>query len=263
MSTQLTCEIVSVGNELLIGKVVNTNASWLAEKLTRLGVAVKRIMVVGDNLSEISLCVTEALSRKPSYVLTTGGLGPTYDDMTLEGLAMALRRMLVVHPEALEMVRRKYESMGESLTEARIKMAKMPEGAEPLPNAVGTAPAAKIVLGDTVIYALPGVPREMEAIFNESISKDVSKSSGFKVAEFSFRVIDVKESTLAPFISRVKELYPDVYIKSHPKSAEEKPWIEMYFSVFHRDEETAKKMVSEAATKLAGLIEEAHGRVVC
>lgn len=262
MGAQLTCEIISVGNELLIGKVVNTNASWLAERLTRLGVAVKRITVVGDSLSEIASCVTEALSRKPRYIITTGGLGPTYDDITLEGLARALGKPLILNPEALEMVRRKYEKMGEGLTEARLKMAKMPEGAEPLPNPVGTAPAAKVLLEETVIYALPGVPREMEAIFNETISRDVSRESGFRVAELSLRVTGVKESALAPLISKVKELCPSTYIKSHPKVSEERPLIEIYFNAFHRDEAEAKRIVSEAAEKLTRLIEEAYGKVV-
>ncbi|MCX8183121.1 MAG: nicotinamide mononucleotide deamidase-related protein [Crenarchaeota archaeon] len=262
MNTQLTCEIISVGNELLIGKVVNTNASWLAERLTRLGVAVKRITVVGDSLSEISSCVSEVLLRKPRYIITTGGLGPTYDDITLEGLARALGKPLILNKEALEMVRKKYEKMGEELTEARIKMAKMPEGAEPLPNPVGTAPAAKMVLGETVIYALPGVPREMEAIFNETISRDVSRESGFRVAELSLRVTNVKESALAPLIGRVKELYPNTYIKSHPKGSEGRPLIEIYFNAFHRDEAVANRLVQEAAEKLTRLIEDAYGNVV-
>ncbi len=262
MSIQLTCEIISVGNELLIGKVVNTNSSWLAEKLTRLGVVVKRITVVGDNLDEISSCIKEVLSRKPSFIIITGGLGPTYDDMTLEGLAMGLGKRMVLHHKALEMVKRKYEGMGESLTEARIKMARMPEGAEPLHNPVGTAPAAKISYETTVIYALPGVPREMEAIFNETISRDVSMKSGFRVTELSLRVTGVKESSLAPLISRVKELYPNTYIKSHPKVSEEKPLIEIYFNAFNRDEAVANRLVREAAEKLIRLIEEAYGKVV-
>ncbi|MEM2940443.1 MAG: nicotinamide mononucleotide deamidase-related protein [Thermoproteota archaeon] len=262
MGTQLTCEIISVGNELLIGKVVNTNSSWLAEKLTKLGVAVKRIMVIGDNLGEISSCIKEALARKPSLVITTGGLGPTYDDMTLEGLAIGLGRMLALNPKALEMVKRKYENMGESLTEARIKMAKMPEEAEPLHNPVGTAPAAKIFCESTVIYALPGVPREMEAIFNETISKEISLRSGFKIAESSFRVVGVMESALAPVISRIKEQYPEVYVKSHPKGTEEKPLIHVYLNVFHKDETVAKRIVSEAAEKLVSLVKESYGEVV-
>jgi len=262
LSAQLTCELISIGNELLMGKVVNTNASWLADRLTRLGVAVKRIIVVGDDLEEISSCVKEVLSRKPSFIITTGGLGPTYDDKTLEGLAMALDRELAVHPEALEMVRRKYESMGEGLTEARIKMARIPEGSEPLHNPVGTAPAVRISYGSTIIYALPGVPREMEAIFNENVSKEVSSSSGFKIAEHSIRIVGVMESALAPMISRVKEHYPGVYVKSHPKGSEEKPVIHVYFNAFNRDEVVAKKTVSEAVKEFVKLVEESYGKVV-
>ncbi|MEM1548403.1 MAG: nicotinamide mononucleotide deamidase-related protein [Thermoproteota archaeon] len=259
---QLTCEIVSVGNELLIGKVVNTNASWLADRLTKLGIIVKRIITIGDDLDEISSCIREALSRKPSLIITTGGLGPTYDDKTLEGLAMALGRKLTINPKALEMVKRKYESMGEKLTDARIKMAKMPESAIPLHNPVGTAPAAKISYDSTLIYALPGVPREMEAIFNETVSKEISLYSGFKIAEYSFRIVGVMESALAPIISRVKEQYPEAYVKSHPKGTEEKPIIHVYLNAFHRDGNIAKRIVSEAAEKLISLIEDSYGKVV-
>jgi molybdenum cofactor synthesis domain-containing protein len=245
-----------------MGKVVNTNASWLADKLTRLGVAVKRIIVVGDDLDEISSCVKEALSRKPSFIITTGGLGPTYDDKTLEGLATALGRKLAIHPEALEMVRRKYERIGEGLTEARIKMARIPEGSEPLHNPVGTAPAARISYGSTIIYALPGVPREMEAIFNETVSKEVLSLSGFKIAEYHVRIVGVMESALAPIISRVKEHYPEVYVKSHPKGLEEKPVIHVYFNTFNRDEAAAKKIVLEAVEEFVKLVEETYGKVV-
>ncbi|MEM3712925.1 MAG: nicotinamide mononucleotide deamidase-related protein [Thermoproteota archaeon] len=262
MSNQLTCEIISVGNELLIGKVVNTNASWLADRLTKLGIIIKRITTIGDDLNEISSCIKETLSRKPSFIITTGGLGPTYDDKTLEGLTIALERKLTLNPEALEMVRRKYEAMGESLTEARVKMARMPEDAIPLHNPIGTAPAAKISYESTVIYALPGVPREMEAIFNETISREISLSSGFKIAEHSFRIIGVMESALAPIISRVKEQYPEVYVKSHPKGTEKKPIIHVYLNTFHKDEDIAKEIVSEAAERLISLVEESYGKVV-
>lgn len=262
MNAQLACEIISIGNELLIGKVVNTNASWLAYRLTKLGVAVKRITVIGDDLDEISSCVREVLSRKPSLIITTGGLGPTYDDKTLEGLAIALGKKLAINPEALEMVRRKYESMGEDLTEARIKMARMPEGAEPLPNPIGTAPAVKVYYGSTTIYALPGVPREMEAIFEEKISKEISLFSGFKVAEHSLCIVGVMESALAPLISRVKEQYPEVYVKSHPKGTEGKPLIHVYLNAFNEDEAVAKKTVLEAAEKLTNLVKESYGNVV-
>src|SRR5512136_2345448 len=101
-------EIICVGNELLIGKTLNTNASWMAKRSTSLGVMVKRITVVGDDVEEIGVVVAEALKRKPQFVITTGGLGPTFDDKTLEGIAKALNRGLSVNAEALEMVKARY-----------------------------------------------------------------------------------------------------------------------------------------------------------
>ncbi|MEM2876373.1 MAG: molybdopterin-binding protein, partial [Candidatus Bathyarchaeia archaeon] len=86
----MSVELISVGNELLIGKIVNTNANWLAKRVTTLGLRVKRITTVGDDVNEIATVLQESLSRKPRFIVVTGGLGPTFDDMTLEGVAKAL-----------------------------------------------------------------------------------------------------------------------------------------------------------------------------
>lgn len=87
---------------MLIGKVVNTNAQWFAKRITTLGLGVDRITVVGDSLNEISTALKETIQRKPQFIITTGGLGPTFDDMTLEGIAKALGRTLKVNQKALE-----------------------------------------------------------------------------------------------------------------------------------------------------------------
>ena len=100
-------EIICIGNELLIGKTLNTNAQWIAKRATSLGMAVKRITVVGDDVDEIAGAVREALQRKPRFILTTGGLGPTFDDKTLEGIARALNRELKVDESALNMIKGK------------------------------------------------------------------------------------------------------------------------------------------------------------
>ena len=140
-------EIVCVGNELLIGKTLNTNAQWLAKRATTLGVIVHRITVVGDDVDEIASAMRESLRRKPRFIITTGGLGPTFDDKTLEGIAKGFRRKLEVNDEALQMVRGKYEALLREgriekveLTPARVKMATFPESTKPLHNSVGTAP---------------------------------------------------------------------------------------------------------------------------
>ena len=103
-------EIICVGNELLIGKIVNTNAHWLAKRATSLGMTVKRVTAVSDDVAEIATVVRESLKRKPKLIITTGGLGPTFDDRTLEGIAKALNRELEVNQKALGMVRKKYET---------------------------------------------------------------------------------------------------------------------------------------------------------
>ena len=142
-------EIICVGNELLIGKTLNTNAQWLGKEATNLGINVKRITVVQDIVEEIAKTVCEALARKPQFIITTGGLGPTFDDITLEGIAKALNRKLEVNPEALAMVKQKYEEnakkrnvpSGIEMTPPSVKMAKIPQKTKPIRNPIGTAPA--------------------------------------------------------------------------------------------------------------------------
>jgi nicotinamide-nucleotide amidase len=133
-------EIICVGNELLIGKTLNTNAQWIAEQATALGITVKRVTVVADDVNEIANAIRETLRRKPQFMVTTGGLGPTFDDKTLEGIAEALNRKLAVNPKALKMVREKYAAYARAkgtetveLTQARIKMATLPERADSQP----------------------------------------------------------------------------------------------------------------------------------
>ena len=169
-------EILSIGNELLMGKILNTNARWLARRCTSLGLEVRRITVVGDDEKEICSAVKEALSRRPRFIITTGGLGPTLDDKTIESIAKCLDLELKVDEEALSMVREAYKRLVEEgrldsseLTPQRVKMARMPEGARPLPNPVGTAPGMLLEVDGTTIISLPGVPAEMEAIFEESV----------------------------------------------------------------------------------------------
>ena len=102
-------EIICVGNELLIGKTLNTNAKWLAKRITTLGLTTRRITIVDDDIDEISSTIKEAIQRKPAFLITTGGLGPTFDDKTLEGLAKALERKIEINQEALKMVKEKQE----------------------------------------------------------------------------------------------------------------------------------------------------------
>jgi molybdenum cofactor synthesis domain-containing protein len=263
-------EIICVGNELLIGKTLNTNARWLARRATTAGFTVKRITVVEDDASEIANIIREALQRKPKFIITTGGLGPTFDDKTLEGIAKALNQKLEVNEKALEMVKEKYEAYVKAgkigkveLTPARVKMAKIPEKAKPIPNPVGTAPGVILEVNETVLIALPGVPSEMEAIFEDSVMPLLrEKAGGVAFYETSIHVDGIMESTLAPLIDETMRDNPAVYIKSHPKGEEKKPHIEIHFSTTAKDSKTAKDHIGKALIQLSELVKKEGGRIV-
>lgn len=250
-------EIISIGNELLIGKVTNTNASWLADRITRLGGKVRRIVVVADDLDEIASSIREAIARGAVSVITTGGLGPTYDDMTLSGIARCFGLEMEVNEEALNLIKSKYETKGWELTHARKKMAIFPCGGRPIPNPVGTAPAMKLEFKGVSIYALPGVPSEMEAIFDEYVAVEIKGKLGrmaFGEARLLFR--GIPESSLAPLLDEVRKNNTNVYVKSHPKGTEAgQSVIEVHFTCYSANEEDANRLVSKAASDLAALTE--------
>jgi len=262
-------DILCIGNELLIGKTLNTNAQWLAKQVTSLGLTTRRITVVGDNINGISCALQEAIQRSPNFLLTTGGLGPTFDDKTLEGIAKALGRRTEVNEEALNMVKAKYlsyarESRMEAaeLTPARVKMANLPEGATPLRNPVGTAPAVFIEHENVTIIALPGVPSEMKSIFDDSVAPVMKQAArGITFFEASIETAKVMESEMAPLIDNVMQNNPRVYIKSHPKGTERVPQIEFHLSTTAKDAIIAKKHVSKALIELTALIQQKGGTV--
>lgn len=244
-------EIISIGNELLIGKVINSNASYLCKRITELGGFVRRITVVRDDLEEISSSIKEAMSRNPDYIITTGGLGPTFDDMTLEGVAKALGLELEVNEDALKTIRDKYQAINEPLTPHRLKMAKFPKDAKALKNRVGMAPGCLINVNSIKIISLPGVPKEMEAIFEDFVnSKLRSELSSTRFLEESIFVFGIKESTFAPIIDEARKKVPEVYIKSHPKGAEGEPSLEIHLTVFGEDEQFIKSKLSEVSRLL-------------
>jgi nicotinamide-nucleotide amidase len=262
-------EIICVGNELLIGKTLNTNAQWLAKRITTLGLTTRRVTVVSDNIDEISCALQEAIQRSPRFLLTTGGLGPTFDDKTLEGIAVALGRKTQVNEEALKMVKEKYLSYAAEgrmeaaeLTPARVKMAKIPEGATPLRNPVGTAPAVSIKHGNVTIFALPGVPSEMKSIFDESVAPLMKKAAhGVTFFETSIISTKVMESEMAPLIDKVMHNNPYVYIKSHPQGTERLPIIEFHLSTTAKDASTARQHVSKALIQLTEMIRGKGGEI--
>jgi len=262
-------EIICVGTELLIGKTLNTNAHWIAKRVTTLGLNVHRITTVSDIIEEISTALREAIQRNPRFIITTGGLGPTFDDKTLEGIAKALGRELKVHNEALEMIRAKYREYVKEgrmerveLTPSRVKMATLPEGAEPLPNPVGTAPGVVVRYETTTIVALPGVPSEMKAIFDKWVAPLLREAAGnVTFFETSLYVSGVMESEIAPLIDRVMHDNPYVYVKSHPRGTEKVPHLELHLSTTAENSKVARDRVGRALIQLSEMLQARGGRI--
>jgi nicotinamide-nucleotide amidase len=218
-------EIVSAGNEVLIGDVLDTNTNWLCTRVTVLGGLVRRTVMLRDDVDAIGAELRSCLGRVPALVFTVGGLGPTSDDRTLEGVALGLGVPLELHPEAERMVAAKYQEFFAAgyvpfpeLNENRRKMARLPAGAEPLVNPIGGAPGVLFRSGVTRVVSLPGVPGELKAIVDESLGPLVAEVFGD--ARYEERSLEVElqdESAIADILRADEEQHPSVYVKSRAK----------------------------------------------
>ncbi len=245
--------IINIGNELLLGTTINTNGSWLARKFSFLGFKVARIIVVPDECDDLASELFRALSEKVKIVITTGGLGPTQDDKTLECISEALKRPLELNNEAFQLISEFYKSKGLELTTHRIKMAYMPRGSTVLRNPIGAAPGAKITHEDTIIYTLPGVPSEMKAMFENHIEPELrSMVKNICIKEETIIIKNVPESALAPYLAKISKKHPYLYIKSHPKGHEHsKPLIHVQIWGRAKECEDALKGISDAIKELS------------
>lgn len=261
-------EILCIGTELLSGITLNTNAYTLCSEITNVGGIVRRVTVVRDDLSEISSAVRESLARKPNILITTGGLGATYDDMTLEALAAALGKKAVLDRRAVDMLKKSYErrNLHYELTESRLKMATIPEGSTPIQNPVGSAPAIMEQVEGVSIFCLPGVPSEMLAIFEEYILPQIKKSVGkFVAEELYYNTRGLTEAMIAPVLIKIVKSHPKnmIYLKTHPRGYYRKktPQIKIQLiSRGHNEKEVKRrlaaisKIIEKEIVKRGGII---------
>ncbi len=217
--------ILTIGNEVLDGLVLDTNANWLDNQIASIGLQVVRHATVRDTLEEIGHGI-DFLRNHCDVIISSGGLGPTFDDMTLDAVSRYIGVKLAEHPDAIAIIERQYKMLHDrgivqspDLTESRRKMAQLPVGGVPLDNRVGGAPGVRLKIdGSTTLICLPGVPSELKDIFDGSVRKWLHECTSMKYYE---RVVDFPqrdESVMAPFVSEVMELSPSVYIKSMPHS---------------------------------------------
>jgi nicotinamide-nucleotide amidase len=172
-----SAEIVAVGTELLTPFRADTNSLWLTARLNEIGIEVRRKTVAGDDVEDLAAIVSEARERS-DLLVTTGGLGPTADDVTRDAVARALGRELVLDEEALAAIRERFERRGMRMPEVNRRQALMPAGAVALPNAVGSAPGLWIESGDRACVLLPGPPRELQPMYDAHVARRLRDRAG-------------------------------------------------------------------------------------
>lgn len=191
----MIAEIVAVGTELLMGQVLNTDAQYIARRLSELGVTLHRQVVVGDNPARIREAIHTAIGRA-DVVITTGGLGPTADDITKETCAEALGLPMERSPEAEKQVRGWFERNNYLMTENNLRQADFAKGAIILENHNGTAPACIVEKDGKAVINLPGPPRELMPLFAESVAPYLARRSGAVIVSRYMRVFGMGESAV-------------------------------------------------------------------
>lgn len=251
-----TVGILAIGNEVLNGHVLDTNSNWMELKLVSLGLQIKRLVSVRDEVDEIGKGL-EFLMDTCDVIITSGGLGPTHDDMTLKAIAHYLGLEVSEDAEALAIVKRQYKILNErgivkspDMTEARKKMARIPKGAVPLDNRVGGAPGTRLKVGDSIIFSLPGVPSELKFIFDDSIIPWIVDRVSQKFYEHVVEFGAHDESTFAPAIDVVMKKYPEVYIKSMPKTYGTTKSLRVWISARGNNLESITEQVLKATKSL-------------
>jgi nicotinamide-nucleotide amidase len=205
-------EVIAVGTELLYGQTVNTNAARIGSRLGDAGLDHHHSSVVGDHLGRMEATIRLASSRADAVIIT-GGLGPTQDDITREAIAAATDRRLVFSDDYANRLRRWWERRGREMPESNLKQAEYPEGADLFVNPKGTAPGIRLVTDDTVIYAVPGVPAELELLLDEYVIPDLRKRSDPRVV--LHRVL----RTYGQSESLIGETLADLYSDGNPSMA--------------------------------------------
>jgi len=229
----LNAEIVTIGTELLLGEIVDTNSAWIAQRLTTIGLNLFYTTTVGDNLERIVETLRHSLERS-EVVITTGGLGPTVDDKTREAVALATGRDLVLDPDLEQEIAAFFARRGHTMTDNNRRQALLPQGALVIHNPVGTAPAFAVEQGGRMIVCLPGVPHEMRYLMehevipllrgrfglHDIIYSRVLKTCGIGESSIDSRIGDLMTLSNPTVGTRAHPGQTDVVITAKAKSAE-------------------------------------------
>ena len=211
----MAIELFSIGTELVLGQIQDTNAHWIAHQILQLGGELRRVTMLRDNFDEMLEALDSAIYRETALILTTGGLGPTPDDRTVAVVAELIGTKPIVSEETVAEYRRRRDmSENDPLSEALTKMAVVPATAQVLQNPAGWAPCIKVSHQQSTIMMMPGPPREMKAVFETHIQPLIIERYRAEICTARVHV-NMFEAEVSPLMQKVMERHPDVYLKAY------------------------------------------------
>ncbi|MBI3914397.1 MAG: CinA family nicotinamide mononucleotide deamidase-related protein [Chloroflexi bacterium] len=242
----MRAETISIGTELLLGDLTDTNAVWIAQQLAQVGVDLYFRTTVGDNATRIVDAIRHALTRA-DLIITTGGLGPTVDDMTREAVARATNRELVLDDKLLAQIRAMFAKWGSLMSENNVRQAYIPQGALPVENPVGTAPCFIVEADGKHIISLPGVPREMKHLMETRVLPWIREQTGGEqiILSKTLRTCAVGESQVDSKITDLEtSTNPTVGLLAHPGQTD------VRITAKAKTRGDAEKMIAEMETRV-------------
>ena len=248
-------ELFSIGTELILGQIQDTNAHWIAQQILQLGGQLRRVTMLRDEFDEMYEAIEDSIHRKTDLILTTGGLGPTPDDMTVQIVAKILGVQAVVHEETLtSFMERRELTNRDDVTDAMVNMATVPETAEVFQNPVGWAPCVHVTKDSSSILLMPGPPREMKSIFDTYIAPLIAERYSAKIATLRVHV-NMFEAEVSPLLQQVMGEHPNVYLKAYVAlRRDDNQYMPVDLVSTGNDESNAQSQLQAAAKYLRTLV---------
>jgi nicotinamide-nucleotide amidase len=236
----MKAEIIGIGTEILLGQIVNTNSAYLSGKLAEIGIDCYNHTTVGDNHLRLYAAITQALGRS-DIVITTGGLGPTLDDITLEIISKVAQKPLILKKEIIRLISGHFKKRHIKMARNNLRQGYIPKGAAWLKNDIGTAPGIIIKIGKRLLVALPGPPREMQPMVEKDLLPYLKKSAAGKsvILSRTLKTTGLAESQLHEKIKQILKLSGNttVGIYAHPSQ------IDLKITVKAKDKKKAKRKI--------------------
>ena len=247
----MKAELISIGTEILLGDIVNTNAQFLAKELALLGIDVYYQSVIGDNEERILKAFKEAFDRC-DIIITTGGLGPTQDDLTKELGAKYFNKKMILHEPSLEWIKKYLDINNEEVLEANKNQAYFPEGSIILPNENGTAPGAIISENNKTLIILPGPPKEMKSMFSNHVTKYLSKLTKDIIKSKTLRIFGIGESLMAKKLDDIIKNSKNPTVAPYAKEYE----VTLRITAKEKSEDKCDELIKNKVDQIKGIIGE-------